>query len=70
MTTITIDDRTKKGKCLVEFLCTLEGEGFVKIEKEPTASLMEAIYEAKAGKVKECRNTEDLFKKLRKKANV
>lgn len=70
MTTITINDRTKKGKSLVEFLCKFEGEGFVQIEKEPTASLLEAINEAKTGKTKECKNTEDLFKKLRKRANV
>lgn len=70
MTTITINERTTKGKTLMDFLRKFEGEGFVEIEKEPTASLMEAIEEAKTGKTKECTNTKELFQKLRKKANV
>lgn len=70
MATITIDERTTKGKSLMEFLRKFEGDGFINIEKEPTASLLEAIEEVKAGKTKECQNVGDLFRNLRKKANV
>lgn len=70
MTTITINERTTKGKTLLKYLRTLEGEGFIAIVKEPSASLAEAINEASTGKTKECTNTIDLFRNLRKKANV
>jgi len=70
MATITINERTTKGKSLMEFLRKFEGDGFISIEKEPTASLLEAIKEVNAGKTKECKNVENLFKELRKKANV
>jgi hypothetical protein len=70
MTIITINERTTKGKSLVEFLRKFDGEGFVEIEKEPTASLKESMEEAKAGKINKYKSSEDLFKKLRKKNNV
>ena len=54
----------------MEFLRKFEGEGFVEIEKEPTASLLEAIDDVKAGKTKECTNVGEMFGKFRKKANV
>jgi hypothetical protein len=61
MATITINERTSKGKSLMEFLRKFEGEGFIEIEKEPTASLLEAIDEIKTGKIKECIDTKDLL---------
>jgi len=70
MATITINERTTKGKSLMEFLRKFEGDGFINIEKEPTASLLEAIKEVNAGKTKECQNIGNLFKEFRKKANV
>ena len=70
MATITINERTTKGKSLMEFLRKFEGEDFIEIEKEPTASLLEAIEEVKTGKTKECTNVGELFGKFRKKANV
>ena len=54
----------------MEFLRKFEGEGFVESEKEPTASLLEAIDDVKAGKTKECTNVGEMFGKFRKKANV
>jgi len=70
MTTITINEKTTKGKSLVNFLRKFEGEGFVQIENEPTTTLQESMDEAKAGKINKYISTEELFKKLRKNANV
>lgn len=70
MATITINEQTIKGKSLMEFLRKFEGEGFIEIEKEPTASLLEAIEEVKSGKTKECKDTKELFNKFRQKGNV
>ncbi len=70
MTTIKINERTAKGRNLLKYLREFEGEGFITIVKEPSASLSEAIEEERTGKTKEYKNTKDLFKTLRKKANV
>jgi len=70
MATVTINEKTIKGKSLLAFLRKFEGEGFLQIEKEPTASLMEAIIEAKTGKTKEIKDTAEYFNKVRKRANV
>lgn len=54
---------------MVEYLKT---QRYAKIidERTPGDSLMKAIEEAKTGKTIEYKSTEDLFTKLRKKANV
>lgn len=70
MATVIINERTAKGKSLMEFLRKFEGEGFFEIEKEPTAALLEAIGDVKSGKTKEYKSTESLFRDLHKKANV
>lgn len=70
MTTITINERTAKGKTLLEYLRKFEGEPFIKIEEKPNASLLKSIEEAKTGKTKEMKNTAEYFNKLRKRANV
>ncbi len=70
MTTITINERTTKGKSLLKYLREFEDEGFISIVKEPSVSLSEAIEEARTGKTRECKSTKELFKNLRKKANV
>lgn len=69
MTTIVINDRTTGAKKMVEFLKT---QSYVTIieEKTPSASLLKSMEEAKSGKTIEYENTEQLFSKLRKKANV
>jgi hypothetical protein len=64
MTTITINDRTTKGKSLLEFLRKFEGEGFIQIEKEPNAVTKRAIRDVQKGKVTYCDNVEDMMKKL------
>lgn len=69
MTTIIINDKTTDAKRMVEFLKT---QRYAKIidERTPSASLRKSMEEAKAGKTNEYKSTEDLFTKLRKKANV
>ena len=49
MTTITINDSTKKGKKLVEYLKTLD---YVKIESETSKEVRKSVQEMKAGKRK------------------
>jgi len=70
MTTITINERTAKGKSLLEYIRKFEGEGFVQIEKEPNVSLLKSMEEARTGKTKEMKNTGEYFKELRKRASV
>ena len=69
MTTIVINDRSIGAKKLVEYLKT---QPFVTIieEKMPSTSLLKSMEEAKSGKTTEYKNTEELFSKLRGKANV
>jgi len=69
MTTIIINDRTTGAKKMIEFLKT---QSYVTIieERTPSASLLKSMNEAKAGKTNEYKSTEQLFSKLRKKANV
>lgn len=54
---------------MVEFLKTQRYVTIVE-EKKPTTKLLKAMDEAKTGKTTEYRSTEDLFSKLRQKANV
>ena len=69
MTTIIINERSKGAKKLIEYLKT---QPFVKIveQKTPRPTLAKSIKEAKSGQTTEYKNTEELFSKLRKKANV
>ncbi|MDO9341392.1 MAG: hypothetical protein Q7T72_12815 [Bacteroidales bacterium] len=69
MTTIIIDNKTTDAKRMIEFLKT---QRYAKIidERTPNASLMKSMEEAKTGKTNQYKSTEDLFTKLRKKANV
>ena len=69
MTTIVINDKSIGAKKLVEYLRT---QPFVTIveEKTPTASFKKSMEEAEPGKTTEYKSTEELFSKLRKKANV
>jgi len=69
MTTIIINERSKGAKKLIEYLKT---QPFVTIVEEKTSgpTFTKSIKEAKSGKTTEYKNTEVLFSKLRKKANV
>ncbi len=69
MTTIVINDRSVGAKKMIEYLKT---QSYVTIieEKTPNVSLLKSMEEAKTGKTTEYATTEELFSKLRKKANV
>lgn len=56
-------------KKLIEFLKTLSYVTIVE-EKTPSASLLKLMEEARTGKTTKCESTEQLFSKLKKKANV
>lgn len=69
MTTIIINDKTTDAKKMIEFLKT---QRYVTIvdEKTPSASLLKSMEEARTGKTTEYKSTEELFSKLKEKANV
>jgi hypothetical protein len=64
MATVTIDERTSKGKSLLEFLRKFEGDNFIQIEKEPNAETKRARSDVKKGKVTRTKNVADLMDKL------
>jgi hypothetical protein len=66
MTTITINERTPKGKSLLEFLKKFQGENFIMFEdaKIPNKTTLKAMGDAEAGKVIKSKNVGDLIKKL------
>ena len=59
-----INERTSKGKSLLEFLRKFEGENFIQIEKEPNSKTKRAISDVKKGKVTRAKNVSDLMDKL------
>jgi hypothetical protein len=69
MTTIIIDDKSVGAKKIIEYIKTLP---YAKIidESEPNKVTLRAVNEIKTGKTNSYKNTEDLFVKLRKKANA
>ena len=68
MTTITINERTAKGKILIELLKKFEGENFIKIGREPNGesipALDKSLKEAREGKVYKYKSVDELFKKI------
>lgn len=64
MATITINERTSKGKSLMDFLRKFEGENFIHIEKEPNKETKRAIADVKKGKVTKAKDVADLMNKL------
>ncbi|WP_372947999.1 hypothetical protein [Mariniphaga sp.] len=64
MTTVIIDEKTTKGKSLLEFLKSFSDERFISIEKEPNETTKRAIRAAKEGKVTRTENLDDLMEKL------
>lgn len=65
MTTIIINERTAKGKSLIEFLKKFEGENFIKIANEENIpALDKSLKEASEGKVYEYKSIDELFEKL------
>lgn len=64
MTTITINERTAKGKSLIEFLRKFEGESFIRIGEEPNAETHRAISEITQGKGKRHKTIDSLMSDL------
>ncbi|MDP2889388.1 MAG: hypothetical protein Q8P34_10565 [Bacteroidota bacterium] len=63
MTTVVINEKTKEGELLLEFLRT---QNYVTItEKTPSPSLIRSMNEAKTGKVVRAKNVHDLLSKLK-----
>jgi hypothetical protein len=63
MTTVVINEKTKEGELLLEFLRT---QKYVTIdEKTPSPSLIRSMNEAKSGKVMRAKNVHDLLTKLK-----
>lgn len=63
MTTVVINEKTKEGELLLEFLRT---QNYVTItEKSPSPSLIRSMNEAKTGKVIRAKNVHDLLSKLK-----
>lgn len=69
MTTIIINDKTTDAKKMIEYLKTQRYVTIIE-EKTPGASLLKSMEEASTGKTTEYESTEQLFSKLKKKANV
>ncbi len=70
MTTVFIDDRTAKGKSLLKFLKTLEGENFIRFTFEPNDETKKAIEEARKGKLKSYKDSNELFASIKSQADV
>lgn len=64
MITVKFNERTKKGKQLLEIIIDLEIKGYLRIVRIPNAQTIKAINEAKEGKVTSCKNIKDLFELL------
>lgn len=64
MTTIIINEQTKKGKSLLNFLEEFKGEEFIQIEKKPNKATIRAIEDSRKGKIVKTKNVNDLIKKL------
>jgi hypothetical protein len=74
MATIIIDEKSTGAKKMVEYLKT---QRYAKVVEEsmqvadmPNAETTKAMKDAKAGKVKRYKNSEELFSSLRRKSNV
>jgi len=70
MTTIVINERTKKGKALLSFLKQFDNENFINISetnktKIPNETTQTAIKEAETGKTKKFKTVSDLMKDLK-----
>lgn len=70
MTTVIINDRTAKGKSLLQFLKKFEGENFIHIGNEPNDETKEAIEDVRQGRVTSYKNSKELFDSLKKRSNV
>jgi hypothetical protein len=70
MTTVIINDRTAKGKSLVQFLKKFEGEDFIYFGEKPNQDVLDAINDVKEEKLNSYKNSKELFASIKKKADV
>jgi len=70
MTTVFIDDRTAKGKSLIKFLKTLEGEDFIQFALDPNDETKQAIEDARHGNLRSYKSSEELFAFIKRQADV
>jgi hypothetical protein len=73
MTTITINEKTAKGKSLIQFLKTnFSGENFILFEDQvkPNKEVLESFQDAINGKVIKYSSAKEMAKTLKKKAGV
>lgn len=66
MTTVTIDEKTAKGRKLVEYLKEFKNDKFITFHNRPNETTKKAIEEARAGKVTKTSGVADLMQKLKK----
>lgn len=64
MTTVIINEKTVKGKKLLDFLKSFSGESFFTIKNEPNERTKKAIQEAREGKLTKAKNVDDLMELL------
>jgi len=64
MTTVIINEKTKEGKKLLDFLKSFSSKRFIKIEIEPNETTKKAIQEAREGKLTKAKNVDDLMELL------
>ena len=69
MTTVIINERSQDAKKMIEYLKTQRYVTIIE-ERKPTPALLKAMEEARTGKVTEYKSADDMFEKLRGKANV
>ena len=67
MTTIIINEKTKKGKLILALIREIGAGRIVgeQIEKTPNQATIDAMQEAKAGKTIKCSDFDDYLKKVR-----
>jgi hypothetical protein len=70
MTTVIINDRTAKGKSLLQFLKKFDGENFIHIGNEPNEETKEAIEDSRQGKLRSHKNSKELFASLKSQVDV
>jgi len=64
MTTVIINEKTKAGKSLIEFLKHSKQAQIIE-EKKPNANLLKSMKEAEEGKVIRANDVNDLLAKLK-----
>jgi len=64
---LAIDPKTDVAMKLIEFLKT---QPFITVVEEPNEETIQAIEEARQGKLNEYSNTDELFEKLLKDASI